>query len=88
MPEFSVHSSALMEELFESIIHRSCGAGGEERGRDVAPPDLKFGLLHQKLQMLNYCIAQQNRLRSKRAPTTSKVKLSVWVLCATHVEHC
>ena len=32
-------------------------------------PDLQFGLLHQKLQMLNLCIArQQARRRSKTTP--------------------
>ena len=39
---------------------------GADEGEGMPLPDLQFGLLHQKLQMLNLCIArQQARRRSK-----------------------
>jgi len=42
-------------------------------GSGMPLPDLQCGLLHQKLQMLNLCIARQQDRRVKRSPPRPQV---------------
>ena len=53
---------------------------GDDIGK-VQPPDLRFGLLHQKLQMLNLCIAQRKSLKTDRSTPRQKVNILQSAVC-------